>query len=155
MDWLERLPFARSFSTTGRPEDDLLIVHANPKDIELMIYPDPAGQIALWGEVRQPDDDPALLAALDGAPERTIAFGHFHLTHFRMVAGIKLVDVAPASMPAIDHDPRARYTVFTWERDQWRIERRWVEYDWRQETAALEASAIPYKEDFIQSFARA
>ena len=63
-----------------------------------------------------------------------------------------LVDVAPCSMPTIDHDPRARYTVFTWEGSDWQITRHWVEYNVEEEIAALESSDMPYKGDFIRSF---
>ena len=55
----------RSFNVTGEPSDAISIVHANPHDLELMIYPDEAGQKGLWGEVRQPDCAPELAEAFE------------------------------------------------------------------------------------------
>jgi hypothetical protein len=55
-------------------------------------------------------------------------------------------------MPTIDHDPRARYTVFTWEGNDWQVTRHWVEYNVEEEIAALESSDMPYKGDFIRTF---
>src|SRR5690606_7383777 len=37
--WLHNLPLAHRISPTGRAEDDLLIVHANPYDTMAVIYP--------------------------------------------------------------------------------------------------------------------
>ncbi len=152
LDWLRRLPFELRFSPTPKASNDLLVVHANPKDVDLMIYPSPADQIALWGDVRQPDDDPALLAALKGVQAAVIAYGHFHYPYRRQVAGLTLVDVAACSLPGIDHDPRARYSIFSWTGDQWDFERRYVPYDHNQEITALQNSDIPYKEDFLTYF---
>jgi predicted phosphodiesterase len=152
MEWLQTLPFELRYSPTGNSKDDLLVVHANPKDVELMIYPLEIEQRKLWDQVRQPDDDPALRDALHDTSAGVIAFGHFHYTFQRTWDDLLLVDVAPCSMPSIDHDPRARYTVFTWEGNEWQISRRWVEYDVEEEIAALESSDMPYKGDFIRSF---
>ena len=129
-----------------------MIVHANPSDVELMVYPAPEGQRALWGRVRQPDDDPDLAAVFDGVKAGVVAFGHFHTTFQRQWRGIRLVDVAPCSLPSIDRDPRARYTLFEWEGSGWKITHRWVEYDYRLESEALRRSGMPYRETFTRYF---
>jgi predicted phosphodiesterase len=148
--WLGALPFEQRFSPTGVPADDLLVVHANPKDIELMIYPAPEGQLALWGQVRQPDDHPDLVAVLEDVDVSTVVFGHFHTTFQRRWRGLNLVDVACCSMSSIDKDKRARYTVLTWNGDGWEVDPRWVEYDYRLEAVALQSSDIPDKKTFLR-----
>lgn len=152
MDWLQALPFEQRFSPTGTALDDMLVVHANPKNNELMIYPGPDGQRELWEEVRQPDEDPELGEVLNGVNCSKIAFGHFHYTHERRLKDLHLVDVAPCSMPSIDRDPRARYTIFTWGIDGWEVTRRWVEYDFFSELKALKTSDMPFREDFMRYF---
>lgn len=150
--WLEGLPFELRFSPAGSAPDDLLVVHANPRDVELMIYGPPEDQIALWGEVRQPDDDPDLSSALDGVQADVIAFGHFHRTSVRTWQKFTLVDVGPCSLPGIDHDPRARYTLFEQAGSGWQITHRFVTYDVQREEQALLDSSMPNKERFIAYF---
>lgn len=152
--WLQSLPFELRFSPTGRPEDDLLVVHANPKNVELMIYPDAGGQEKLWGQVRQTDDDQALAESMQGLTAGVLAFGHFHHTFQRRWREHLLVDVACCSLPSIDRDWRARYTLFTWRPQGWQVEPRWVEYDARLELEALLRSDMPNKETFARYFDR-
>ena len=103
-EWLFGLPFELHFSPDGCPENDLLVVHANPKDVELMILPDEEAQRSLFGEVRQPDRDPELTTALEGVTARTLAFGHFHYIFQRLWRDLELVGVASCSLPGFDHD---------------------------------------------------
>lgn len=152
MEWLRSLSFKIRIAPSNNPHEDLLVVHANPVNNETMIYPSEAEQKKLWDEVRQPDNDPQLENVLLETDLSTIAFGHFHFTHERNWRNKNLVDVAPCSMPGIDRDPRARYTIFTWTREAWRIERRFVAYDYCREVTALEKSKMPFKEDFIGYF---
>jgi hypothetical protein len=152
LNWLQDLPFQQRFSPTGNPKDDLLVVHANPRDVLLMIYPDEREQVKLWGEVRQPDDHPALVQSLAETSAGVIAFGHFHYTFKRVWGNHTLVDVAPCSMPGIDYDLRPRYTVFTWSGDRWLISRKWLVYDVSAEIRGLEESEMPHKEDFTHYF---
>lgn len=141
--WLAALPFARRFSPTSRPEDDLLVVHAHPKSLEGAILPSPADQLALTGRVTQPDDDPELAWMMDGVQPRTLAFGHLHFTNLREWRGYRLVNVAPCNLPTYDHDPRARFTLFTWTGQTWDIARHYAPYDYTQELDALARSGMP------------
>jgi hypothetical protein len=150
--WLRGLPFELHFSPNNRPGDDLLVVHANPVDVELMILPPEEVQISLWGEVRQADNDPSLAQRLQGVRAKTIAFGHFHYGFERFIGGSRLVNVAFCSLPGVDHDRRACYTTFSWRGNNWQIERNWVEYEAENEIAALRASDMPSKEFFISYF---
>ena len=153
-EWLRAFPFERRFSPTGKPQDDLLVVHANPRDIEMMIYPPLEDQLKLWKEVRQPDDDPALVHALSETRTGVLAFGHFHYAFQRRWRDLQLVNVACASMPGIDHDRRARYTLFTWQASAWHIEQRWITYDVQREIDALQRSDMPEesKASFLRYF---
>jgi predicted phosphodiesterase len=152
LDWLHQLPFQQRFCPTSAPEEDLLCVHANPQDVELMIYPEPDGQLRLWGEIRQPDQDPTLLATLRDISAHLVVFGHFHHAFQRQVGHHHLVDVAPCSLPAIDHDQRAHYTLFTWTTSGWVIDPHAVAYPVEKEIGALQASNMPFKEDFLRTF---
>lgn len=154
-EWLAGLPFSLRFSPTADERDTLRVVHGNPQDNLLMIYPAPHEQTALWGEIRQPDEHPGLVEVLQPLPQgSTLAFGHFHYLSERIWRGVRLINVACCSMPAIDHDPRARFTEFEWRGGAWQIQRFWVDYNWQQEVAALKASDIPQVENFIQTFPR-
>ncbi len=150
--WLANLPFDLNFSPTNDPRDDLLVFHANPISVEEMIYPSPDDQVALIGEVLQPDNDPELEKLFDGVRARTVAFGHYHFTSERRIRNRVLVNVAPVSMPAKDHDPRARYTVFQWADSDWKISRRLIDYDYTQEISALEKCGIPHWRDHAATF---
>jgi hypothetical protein len=151
INWLGERPFELRFSPTQDIWDDLLIVHANPKDVYTHVFPPEGTQKELLGEVRQPDDAPILADLFGGAQAAIIAHGHFHYTFERFVLGLRLVDVSPCSYSNFDPDRRARYTVFTWD-GEWRVERRYVDYDFHQEGKALIASDIPEKTMLVKLF---
>jgi predicted phosphodiesterase len=173
--WLRSLPFALQISplkgtafkgtafflTPGElndrnknaiPGDDLLVFHANPKNIIQFIFPPPDLQPKYFGEILQPDDSEELSWLMEGVTARTCAFGHMHITSIRNWRDYTLVNVAPCSMPALEKDPRARYTIFEWKNNKWIITQRFVEYDYKLEVAALYASGIPFVEDFVETF---
>jgi predicted phosphodiesterase len=153
IEWLFSLPFDLRFPGTTRKADDLLVVHANPRDVELMIYPAAQEQMALLGEVRQADDDPALVHALQGVDASLVAFGHFHFPFQRRWRKVDLVGVASCSLPGYDHDPRAKYTLFTWQGQAWQVEQRFVSYAHEREISALRSSSMPNWEHFARYFA--
>lgn len=150
--WLRSLPFEQRCSPTQSPADDLLVVHANPRDIELMIYPPAEVQDALWGRVRQPDDDPELTAVLQNVTARVVAFGHFHYTFVRRWRQLTLVDPGPCSLPGKDFDLRARYSLLTWDGGDWQIEQFFVPYDYHKEAEALRKSDMPFKQSSLNYF---
>jgi hypothetical protein len=152
LSWILGQPFERRFSPTSRPGDDLLVVHANPKDVEVMIYPPETEQLRIYGEVRQPDAAIELQECLNGVERRVIAFGHFHYMFQRTWGEKTLAGVACCSLPGIDHDLRARYSIFEWVKTKWVISQRWVEYEAQREVVALRASDMPFKENFLGYF---
>jgi len=152
LGWLQGLPFELNFLPSSLERGNLQVVHANPCNNELMILPGEAEQNSLWDEIRQPDDDPDLAAVLSGVKAGILAFGHFHYTFERVWKDLRLVDVAPCSMPGVDFDLRARYTIFEYAEGSWNITRRWVPYESSLEMAALKGSDMPFKDDFLRYF---
>jgi predicted phosphodiesterase len=149
--WLRELPFELRFSPTENAQDDLLVVHANPKNVYAHVVPPEEIQIELNGEIFQPDDDPVLASLFEGVQAAVVAFGHFHYTFERFMYGMRLVNVSPCSFSAFDPDRRARYTVFAWD-GEWQVERKYVEYDYRQEGVALLAGDMPNREGRAKFF---
>ncbi len=144
--WLGRLPFGLRVSPTGRAADDLLIVHANPRDVNDIIYPAEPDQQARWGDVRQPDA--ALRPLLAGVDAAVLAFGHLHIPSIRTVDGLTLVNVASVSMPG-DGDGRAKYALLAWDGHGWSAGHGWsishhrVGYDVAAEAAAFRERRPP------------
>jgi predicted phosphodiesterase len=100
--YLANLPFSHRISPA--PGQDLLVVHANPFDMERTILP------ALTDA--ELDN---LLVAPGAAPDwRALAYGHLHVPSERLWRGRLLVDVASAGLP-MDGDPRAAYAILTWD----------------------------------------
>ena len=141
--WLAALPFELRFSPTERAKDDLLIVHANPKNTHDFILPPMPQQPKVAPMLPQPDDDPTLVSLLHDVSAAVIAFGHLHFTTQRLWQDKLLVNVSPCSVAPYDHDRRSRYTIFRWAANGWTITRRLVNYDFSQEAAALRASDMP------------
>jgi predicted phosphodiesterase len=110
--FVRELPFEQRLEV--EPGHELLVVHANPRDLEGAIRPDsPDATIRPWFE---------------GVTAEVIAFGHYHLPFVRQLDGWTLVDVASVGLSR-DGDQRAVYAVLTWEHGRWQIEHRRVPYD--------------------------
>jgi predicted phosphodiesterase len=106
------LPFEQRLEVA--PGRELLVVHANPRDMEGQIKPDsPDELIRPWFE---------------GVSAEVVAFGHYHVPFVRRLDERTLVDVASVGMPR-DGDQRAAYAVLTFEGGAWQIEHRRVEFD--------------------------
>ena len=73
--------FMRRYSPTENPDEDLLIVHANPIDLMEVIYPTIDTQLNIFGEIRQSDED--LEPLLDGVEAAALAYGHLHIPSIR------------------------------------------------------------------------
>jgi predicted phosphodiesterase len=151
VDLLRSLPFELRFSPTANVQDDLLVVHGNPKNTFAHILPPEEIQEELFGEVRQKADDPALLELLGGVQAAMIVHGHFHYTSERVVEQMRLVNVSPCSSSRFDTDRRARFSIFTWD-GEWDVERVYLDYDLRREGEALMASDMPGKESQAEHF---
>lgn len=113
--YLRSLPFSHRISPAAG--DDLLIVHANPRDLDQPILP------------RAPEADLDELLLEDGREPswRCLAFGHVHTPFQREWRGRLLVNVSSVGLP-MDGDPRAAYAVLTWDGKKWRAEHHRVPY---------------------------
>lgn len=146
--WLADLPFSRRISPTADPAGDLLITHANPRDVYGVIFPPPAAQQGLYGQVRQSDDD--LNGLLGQTTAAVIAFGHIHIPFVRHWRGLRLVNISSVSLPG-DGNPAAKYAILTWQAGQWLVEHRQVAYDVRPEIAAFESQQPPNWQNNVAS----
>jgi putative phosphoesterase len=129
--WLRDLPFALRI---GDDDNQLLVVHANPK----------TDDEHLW-----PDADEATLERLVGdEPATAVAFGHLHLPYVRMWRGKLLVNVASAGLPK-DGDPRACYAIFTEREGGWQVKHRRVPFDVKKVATQLSDCGIPGSEELV------
>jgi len=110
--FIRDLPFEQRLEVA--PGRGLLVVHANPRDLEQPITPDAP--------------DALIRPLLAGVTAEVVAFGHYHIPFVRKLDRWTLVDVASVGMPR-DGDQRAVYATLTWERDAWRIEHHRVPFD--------------------------
>jgi putative phosphoesterase len=119
------LPFEQRLEAAHGHE--LLVVHANPRDLE--------------GQIRPDSSDELLRPMLLGVTAEVVAFGHYHVPFTRQLDGWTLVDVASVGMPR-DGDQRAVYAILDWELGAWRIEHRRVAFD--IQAVARDYAAVGY-----------
>lgn len=110
--FLEALPFEQRLEP--EPGHELLVVHANPQNLEDQIKPNTSEQLV------------APLFA--GVNAEVVAFGHYHVPFVRKLDKHTLVDVASVGFPR-DGDQRAVYVVLTYQNGSWQIEHRRVPFD--------------------------
>jgi predicted phosphodiesterase len=141
--WLSGLPFEFGVSPTGETQDDLLVVHANPKDVDQLIFPTESKQNELFGLVKQAQTDEDLVALLEGVVASIIAFGHLHVPNIRPWRGLTLANISSVSLPG-DGDPRAKYGLLSWEKGEgWSVQHQRIAYDVQKELDALAAVRPP------------
>lgn len=130
--WLAALPFAVRVPHPAASSDadprDLLVVHANPVDVDRHLSPSAS--------------DAELLDIIGGESARTIAFGHLHVAWSRTVGPYTLVDVAATGTPR-DGDLRPRYALFEPTDDGWRHEYVYLDYPLAGTQMLMEASGMP------------
>lgn len=146
--WLRELPFHRRISPTVNPGDDLFVVHANPVDVNQLIFPPEALQEKMYDKVRQPDG--ALRPLLEDVACGVLAFGHLHIPFVRPWNDLVLANISSVSMPG-DGDRRAKYGILTWDGDNWNIEHRRVDYDIDGEIEAFRSAQPPGWEKSVEA----
>ena len=146
-DWLDTRPFSHPISTTRDTNFDFVVVHANPIDVNQLVFPSEAEQEELYGRVRQPDDELEPLFAESAA--EVVAFGHLHVPNERTWQGKRLVNISSVGMPG-DGDPRAKYGMFHWDGNGWHFERRYVDYGVETELEAYRRMQPPGWEEVVQ-----
>ena len=131
--WLQRLPFSHRISPAAVPGNDLLIVHANPLDVNQVIAPTAAYQEEVLGKVQWPQSDDELRPLLENTTAGIIAFGHVHIPNVRQWNDMILANISSVNLPG-DGDNRAKYGLLTWRKGEgWTVEKRLVAYNLHQE----------------------
>ncbi|HEY6541347.1 MAG TPA: metallophosphoesterase family protein [Ktedonobacteraceae bacterium] len=138
--YLESLPFSHRISNPQG--SDVLIVHANPLNLEDAIFPN--------------SSDAALQLLLGGVDTGVgaLAFGHLHIAYTRLWHHLLLVDVGSCGLPR-DEDHRAAYAILDWQDDGWQAEIRRVPYDVQEVVKQLKTCGIPNPEKRIKTLIEA
>ncbi len=136
VSWLRALPFFLRF---GEDENQLLVVHANPKTDDEHIWPDA--------------DDATLERLIGDERAATIAFGHLHIPYARAWRGKLLVNVSSAGLPK-DGDPRAGYALLVERAGGWEVKHRRVPFDVKKVATQLADCGIPESVELISTLRR-
>lgn len=144
VNYLAQLPFQRRISPTGSsdPGEDLLVVHANPHDLERKITPEMSDE-----QIRQVIGDTKAAA---------IAFGHHHVAFVRRIGNLLLCDVSAVGNPK-DGDLRCKYGILCWNEDDraWHAEIIRLEYPLEATVEEIRQSSLPDREAAISKLLRA
>lgn len=135
IDYLNALP--HSYLVSNAEGTDLLVVHANPLNLEDAIFP------------TTPDSMLEHLTASLPPAIGAIAFGHYHVAYTRRWRQLLLIDVGSCGLPR-DLDTRASYAIISWKDHMWQVEHRRVLYDIKAVVEQLQKSGIPHVEKRIK-----
>lgn len=138
MAFLADLPFGQQVEAA--PGHELLVVHANPHNLEDPIKPDMPESL--------------VRPLLEGVDADVLAFGHYHVPFARRLDPWLLVDVASVGLPR-DGDRRAVYAVLTWDGAAWQAEHRRVPFDIEAVARDYKAVGFPHAERAAASLLRA
>lgn len=139
--YLRGLPFGQRVEAP-RPGAAVLVVHANPQDLDHHLRP------------LAPEEDLAPYLADVPDDVAVVAFGHLHIPYTRRVGRLLLADISSVGLPK-DGDPRAGYGVLTWEGGEWRVEQRRVPYPLDEVVAQLRDANPPGVDELIHTLQRA
>ena len=117
-----------SHRVSGNGQGDLLLVHANPHDMEEAIEPH-APEAVVRGQTQ-------------GVDAAVLAFGHLHVPYQKRVGNLLLVDVASVGNPR-DRDPRPAYGLFTLGPTGWSAEIRRVDYPLLEAASDFRRRGVP------------
>lgn len=130
--WLRSLPFSHRVSPPGSndPWDDVLVVHANPVDMDRHIPPDAGPH-----ELRE---------LIGGTQAAVIAFGHLHIAYIRQLERMTLVDVSAVGNPK-DGDLRSKWGLIEWDPKtrEWSTDLRYVDYPLEETERQIKESGMP------------
>lgn len=143
LGYLAALPFDHRITPPGRtsPTDDLLVVHANPHDLNRQLHPDAS--------------DRDLRDVVGDTTAAAIAFGHVHICYTRQLDETLLVNVAAVGN-AKGGDLRCKYGILTWDdAGHWRAELRKLEYPLTETEAQVMTSGLPDPDKALRNLKRA
>lgn len=137
--WLAALPFELRFTppdSTGQ-RDDLLIVHANPHNLEDSLDPDCS--------------DDQLLKLIEPVDAAMIAFGHVHICYTRQVGRYLLMDVSAVG-DSKNGDLSSKWGIATWNpiSRRWSAELRTVPYPLEETKAEIVECGVPNAKKVIR-----
>jgi putative phosphoesterase len=140
IDYLASLPLAHRISNSHG--SDLLIVHANPLNVEDAIFPNAS--------------DSTLEQLLGGLDDNigAMAFGHLHIAYTRRWRHLFLVDVGSCGLPR-DEDHRGAYGILSWQGNGWEAEIRRVPYDVQAVVKQIKTCGMPNVEKRIKTLLEA
>jgi predicted phosphodiesterase len=142
--WLDGLPFELRVSPPNArgPHDDLLIVHANPQNLNDALDP------------HLPDVE--LLRLIDGTDAAMIAFGHIHICYIRQVGRYLLMDVSAVGNSK-NHDLSSKWGIASWDdaTGTWSAELRSVPYPLEETKAEILACGVPSAKKVIRKLEQA
>ena len=142
--FLAGLSFSHRITPPGgvSPDDDLLVVHANPFNLDDRLHP------------AATDDD--LRDVLGDTRAQVVAFGHIHIAYVRQVDEILLVDVSAVGNPK-DGDLRCAYGIIEWDETT----RRWlatihrIDYPLDETESQIMLSGLPNPEKTLKKLKKA
>ncbi len=144
LETLANLPFEIRVTPPGgvSPDDDLLVVHANPHDQDRHLNPNYS--------------DEELGAIVGEARAAVLAFGHIHIAYIRLLKGMTLIDVSAVGNPR-DGDLRSKWGLLTWNEieQSWDAALRYVDYPVEETVRQIETSGIPNPKKVIRKLLRA
>jgi len=130
--WLAALPFEIRFTPPGSTGhgDDLLIVHANPHNLEDSLDPDCS--------------DEQLLKLIEPVDAAMIVFGHVHICYIREVGRYLLMDVSAVGNSK-NGDLSSKWGIATWNDTTraWSGELRRVPYPLEATKAEIRECGVP------------
>ena len=149
--YLSELPFAHRITPPGgeSPNDDLLIVHATPTDVEavLTLEPDRFGLLKVTPQ-------PKAEWLLGSAQADLILAGHLHYASSGKVGERRCATIGSVGFPC-DGDVRAAYAMAAWDGRNWQVHHCRVDYNHLQVAAEIERSSFPFAANSAERLRRA
>lgn len=142
LSYLKGLPFEHRITPPGgqSPEDDLLIVHATPVDVNgvLVLQPVPFSQRPVTPEAEA-------RALLRDPKADLIVAGHLHYASCGVPCGQRYSIIDSVGFP-YDGDHRAGYAGVWWDGQEWHVENHRLSYDYRKVAEDLRGCGAPFGE---------
>ncbi|MDE2999984.1 MAG: metallophosphoesterase family protein [Gemmatimonadota bacterium] len=142
LSYLKGLPFEHRITPPGgrSPEDDLLIVHATPADVNgmLVLQPVPFSQRPVTPEAEA-------RTLLGDARANLIVAGHLHYASCGVPCGQRYSIIDSVGFP-YDGDHRAGYAGVRWDGQEWHVENHRLGYDYDKVAEDLRRCGAPFGE---------
>ena len=142
VSYLKGLPFEHRITPPGgqSPEDDLLIVHATPADVNgmLVLQPVPFSQRPVTPEAEA-------RTLLGDAKANLIVAGHLHYASCGVPCGQRYSIIDSVGFP-YDGDHRAGYAGVWWDGQEWHVENHRLSYDYHKVAEDLRRCGAPLGE---------